>query len=391
MQSNATQWLWQADSWPILTYDAPSLQPAITAARVAQGRLLGKAEAVSASGLSLSPTQHVAWTNDALATSAIEGEFLNLDAVRSSVARRLGIDSSFTAAVPRNIEGLLDVMEDAAANWKSDLTNARLYRWQAALFDGEFSVLRKVRVGAYRTHDEPMQIVSGPIGRETVHYEAPPSSAVPAEMRAFCAWFNQSRKLNAALKMDGIVRAGLAHCWFETIHPFEDGNGRVGRAIIDMALAQDVQMPFRLHGVSTEMRRAQKQYYTALNTAQRSNGDVTPWLLWFLEMYRAACVSTIALIDAALQRAIFWAQHRQVALNARQRKVINKLLEAGAGGFEGGLTSRKYIAMTGAAAATATRDLTELSNANLLTKHGAGRSIYYDLALNGWGWKPASK
>jgi Fic family protein len=187
--------------------------------------------------------------------------------VRSSVARRLGIAPTFIAAVPRNVEGLLDVMEDAAARWDSDLTEERLFRWQAALFPTGYSSLRSVETGRYRTRDEPMQIVSGPVGREVVHYEAPPSAAVRPEMRSFLDWFNGTRQ---SATEDGILRAGVAHVWFESIHPFEDGNGRVGRAIVDMALAQDARQPYRLHGMSIEMRRRQEAYYNVLNQAQRA-------------------------------------------------------------------------------------------------------------------------
>ncbi len=392
MSETTSRWIWQAKNWPEFPYDKQALSTVVSLAHREQGKLMGKAESVGANGLSIA--QRDIWTNEALATSAIEGEALNLDAVRSSVARRLGISSTFAAAVPRNVEGLLDVMEDAAANWNDDLTGERICRWQAALFQDGFASLRTIQTGRYRSHTDPMQIVSGPIGKETVHYEAPPSAAVPAEMGRFLDWFNRSRTQPAAAQMDGLVRAGLAHLWFESIHPFEDGNGRVGRAIVDMALAQDIKLPYRLHGVSAEMRKQQPRYYEALNQASRlgrsngdkPDGDATAWLLWFVDTFRVSCETVGILIDEALARARFWADHKDVPVNERQIKALNKLLEAGPGRFEGGMTARKYQSLTGAAGATATRDLTELAEKGLLIKRGAGRSTYYDLAIAGWGW-----
>jgi Fic family protein len=384
MTAQLAKWIWQATGWPRLVYSYADLGAAVSQARLEQGRLIGKAETVGAGDLSLA--ERDLWSDEALATAAIEGEVLNVDAVRSSVARRLGIISSFVAAVPRNIEVLLDVMEDAAANWNSDLTQERICRWQGALFPAGVSSLRTIQTGRYRSNPEPMQIVSGPLGKETVHYEAPPSSAMRAEMDRFLDWFNRSRTPMAGEYIDGIVRAGLTHVWFESIHPFEDGNGRVGRAIVDMALAQDASRSYRLHGLSAELRRRQQHYYEALNQAQRGDGDVTSWLLWFLDAFRVSCLSSATIIDEAIERARFWAQHKDVALNERQRKALNKMLEAGPGRFEGGMTPRKYHSLTGTTGITATRDLTALADRGLLVRHGAGRSTYYDLAIPGWGW-----
>ena len=386
MNAQAAGWIWQVAAWPRLDYSQAALAPAVSQARLEQGRLIGKAETVGAGDLSLA--QRDLWTDEALATSAIEGEVLNVEAVRSSVARRLGVASFSVAATQRNVEGLLDVMEDAAANWNSDLTEERLRRWQAALFPVGFASLRALQTGRYRSHAEPMQIVSGPTGKQAVHYEAPPASAIRAEMDQFLDWFNRSRTPQADEYIDGIVRAGLAHLWFESIHPFDDGNGRVGRAIIDMALAQDAKRSYRLHGLSAELQRRQQHYYEALNQAQRSDGDVTPWLLWFVDTFRACCQSSATLIDEAIERARFWVQHKAVALNERQRKALNKLLEAGPGRFEGGMTARKYQSLTGATGITATRDLSALASHGLLVRRGAGRSTYYDLAMPGWGWSP---
>ena len=383
MTSPPPNWIWQTSAWPPLSFEVATVAPVLSRARSELGRLLGKAEAVGETEISV--TERDIWTHDALATSAIEGEVLNLDAVRSSVARRLGIATAFTAAVPHNVEGLLDVMEDAANKWNADLTNDRLCAWHAALFPPGHITMRPIDSGKYRSHGEPMQIVSGPIGREKVHYEAPPSSEVPAQMSQFIEWFNKSRTDNAT---DGLVRAASAHLWFESIHPFEDGNGRIGRAIMDMALSQDAGRPFRLHGLSVELRRQQENYYNALNRVQRLQDEPTAWLVWLVDTFRNSCQASSSLLDEALDRARFWSRHKNVDLNQRQRKVLNMMLDAGPGRFTGGMTPRKLQSIAKAAGATATRDLTELVEKGLMVKRGAGRSTHYELALDGWEWHP---
>ena len=374
-------WIWVSPTWPKLTYDPERLAGPLGRARTESGRLLGKAEAIGAVELSL--VQRDVWAGEAMATAAIEGEALELASVRSSVARRLGITPNFATSAPRNVEGLLDVMESAVTDWNSELTEERLCRWQAALFPGGGSALRPIDVGSYRSHADPMRIVSGPIGRESVHYIAPPSAAVRAEMRSFLDWFNQTRETS----LDGVLRAGLSHVWFESIHPFEDGNGRVGRAVVDMALAQDARAATRLHGVAAEMRRRQAEYYGALNHAQRGTGEVTSWLEWFTNVVADSCRASTTMIDEALVRARFWTEHKHASLNERQRKVLNRMLEAGPGRYEGGLTPRKYAGTTNASKATATREIAELVSKGLLVRgKAAGRSTYYNLAIPAWGW-----
>ena len=382
MAPSSQNWIWQTPAWPPLSFDASAVGAVLGKARSEMGRLLGKAEAVGAADMSL--TERDIWTHDALATSAIEGEVLNLDAVRSSVARRLGIGAAFLPAVPHNVEGLLDVMEDAANKWDSDLTKDRLCAWHAALFPPSLITLRPIDSGKFRSAGEPMQIVSGPLGKESVHYEAPPASEVPAQMSQFIDWFNQSRTDKAT---DGLVRVALAHLWFESIHPFDDGNGRIGRAIMDMALSQDAGRAFRLHGLSVELRRQQENYYSALNRVQRVQDEPTVWLVWLIDTLRASCQASSRLVDEALDRARFWSRHKNVALNERQRKVLNKMLDAGPGRFVGGMTPRKLQSITKAASATATRDLTELVDKGLLVRRGAGRSTHYELVLEGWEWQ----
>jgi Fic family protein len=375
-------WIWQSSRWPRVAYDAASMEGAVRAARDAAVRVLAKAEALTPGDRGRA--ERDVWAEDAVATAAIEGESLPLASVRSSVARRLGLPPENLVRVPRPVDGLLDVLENAVAAWDQPLTSQRLCAWQASLFPEGVSGLHTVAVGRFRRDETPMQIVSGPLGRERVHYEAPPGPRVDAEMDGFIAWFNDSRSA-----VDGVLRAGLAHLYFEAIHPFEDGNGRVGRAICDLAFAQDARLPTRLLSVSAEFRRRQREYYDALNAAQRGDGEVTPWLAWFVDAFARACSTTAALIDGALDRSRFWVERRDLPFNARQRKVLGRMLEAGPGGFEGGLTTRKYQGMTGASRATATRDITELVASGVLVRgRAAGRSTYYDLAMPGWAWRP---
>lgn len=383
---DASRWIWNSPTWPKLRYNQDLLIEPLSRARDTAGRLRGKAEAIGADELALVEVE--VWAGNAVATSAIEGEVLEMAAVRSSVASRLGATPALVGPVPRNVEGLLDVMNDAAANWQSELSEQRLISWQAALFPGRRSGLLKVETGSYRTRGDPMQIVSGPVGKEIVHYVAPPCAAVRAEMRNYLDWFNSTKESAA---VDGILRAGLAHLWFESIHPFADGNGRVGRAIIDMAISQDMRLASRIHGLSMELRRRQTDYYAALNHAQRGTGDATDWLVWFTDSFCESCRSSISLIDEALVRAKFWNQHKNIELNARQRKALNRMLASGPGKFDGGMTPRKYIALTKAKYITANRDLVDLVAKQLLVREGAGRSTYYNLTIPGWGWAPARR
>jgi len=377
------RWVWRALSWPKFTFDAARLVRPLALARQEAGALFGAAAAV---GLDeRTELEREVWAKEAVGTAAIEGEVLDLAAVRSSVARRLGLTHR-GPGVPRSVEGLLDVMENAADDWDQPLSQERLCAWQAALFPGGFGI-RHVLVGAYRSSAEPMQIVSEPHGREAVHYEAVPGPAVRAEMQLFVDWFNRREPL------DGLLRAGLAHVWFESIHPFEDGNGRVGRAVVDLALAQDLQRSSRLLGLSAAMRRQQDAYYDALNEAQRGHGDITAWLEWFLNTYVEACRSSALLIRDALARARFWADHRAVALNDMQRRVLGKVLEAGPGQFAGGLTARKYMVIAGTTRVTASRHLADLLEKGLIVRAAgsSGRSTRYDLAIPGWEWRPADR
>ena len=369
-------YIWQQPGWPALNYDSAATGAAVNAARRLQGSVEGRLQAIG-----LRERQQLAaesWASEAVATAAIEGERLDLDAVRSSVCRRLGLEGAKGRRAPRNVEGLLDIMEDAAGNAAAPLTDARLQSWQQALFPTGFSGLNPVLVNAYRTHREPMQIISGPLGREKVHYEAPPSKAVPGEMRRFLKWFN------GAKEPEPLARAALAHLWFETIHPFEDGNGRVGRAIVDLTLARDSGDASRTIRISQQLQDNRDEYYDQLKRAQHAALDVTPWVLWFVSQVRSACERAASIVDLSLAKARFWSTHSDKDLNTRQRKVLNALLDAGPGGFEGGMNTRKYEAMASTSRATASRELVELARLGLVLAVGAGRSTRYYVNLDGW-------
>jgi Fic family protein len=326
-----------------------------------------------------------AWTQEAMATAAIEGEHLDLQAVRSSVARRLGFSDAKGPNAPRHIDGLLDIMDDAVGHAAAPLTHDRLQGWQAALFPTGFSGMRKIGVAAYRQHAEPMQIVSGRPGHEVVHYEAPPSAAVPVDMARLLAW------LEAGAEQENITQAALAHLWFETIHPFEDGNGRVGRVLIDLVLARDAGEASRLIRISQQLLDQREAYYAALAQAQHGSLAVTDWVVWFVSQVKVACEQASTVIDRSLAKARFWSEHRDKDLNARQRKVVNTLLDAGAGGFEGGMSTQKYGSLAATSRATASRELIELAALGLLCTAGAGRSTRYYIHLAGWMPPPSAQ
>jgi Fic family protein len=279
--------------------------------------------------------------------------------------------------VPRDVEGLLDVMEDAVGRSADPLTHERLCAWQASMFPDGRSGLRRITVGAYRAHEEPMQIVSGPQGREKVHYEAPPSRQVPAEMELFLRWFN------GTLGRDPLVVAAMAHLWFESIHPFEDGNGRVGRSIIDLVLAREMGPSSRMIRMSQQLLKVRETYYEQLQESRTV--DVTRWVVWFLQQVCESCIDAGKVIDLTLAKSRFWTQHRAANLTSRQRKVVNVLLDAGPGGFTGGMSTRKYESIGATSRATASRELQQLEELGFLRRVGAGRSTRYYIAIDGWG------
>lgn len=376
MNARPAAYIWQHPDWPELRCDRARVGEALSAARRAQGLVEGKLAALGfEQRLELAAE---AWSQEAVATSAIEGEQLDLAAVRSSVARRLGVGPKDGPLAPRNVEGLLDIMDDAVRRCHEALTPQRLHAWHAALFPTGYSGMTKIRVGGWRAHREPMQIVSGRLGRETVHYEAPPSARVPDEMDRLLQWFNMDTE------PDTLVRAALAHLRFETIHPYEDGNGRLGRVLVDLLLARDSGETSRLFRTSQRLLDRRRDYYAQLERSQRGGPDVTDWVCWFVEQMTAACLNASTVVDLTLLKARFWLEHGSRNLNERQRKVMNLLLDAGPGGFEGGMSTRKYEHITGASRATSSRELVDLEALGLLRHLGAGRSTRYEVNLPGW-------
>jgi Fic family protein len=375
------RYIWQRTDWPRLHFDLPAASTALLRARERQGQVRGMARAIGWPEMSL--VEREVWTNEAVATAAIEGETLELAAVRSSVRRHLG--EADTGPSSRHVDGLVEIMQDAAEGFADPLDADRLCRWQSALFPGGTTGIRRLAVGRFRDHTDPMQIVSGLPGREVVHYTAPPSEQVPAEMQAFLDWFAASTPVpGETAALDGIARAALAHLWFETIHPFEDGNGRVGRALADMALAQDLGASTRLYSLSRQLLADRRGYYDALATAQRGSTDVTGFVIWFANAFGLACLRSMDLVQATIEKSRFWSTHAQLDLNERQRQLVRRLLDAGDGGFLGGLNVEKYLKMGRVSKATATRDLSDLVQRGLLHTAGQGKALRYYLSVPTW-------
>jgi len=373
--------MWQQSNWPGLTFDPGAAAPALAQARRMQGEVDGKARAIG-----IQHTEEIAreiLTQEVIATSAIEGEKLDPSAVRSSVMRRLGLADA--GPHNRNVDALVEVIDDAATHFQQPLDHDRLQRWHSALFPGGTSGIHRIAVGRYRDHEDPMQIVSGTRGNEKVHYEAPPSHRVRAEMDRFVQWFAATAPVaGRPPAMDGLARAAIAHVWFETIHPFEDGNGRIGRAISDMAIAQDRGSKTRLYSLSRQLLESHGAYYQALSDAQHGVGDVTAWVTWFAGQISSACARTSEVIEGAIQKTRYWSEHAAITLNQRQRKVLQRLLDDGDGGFLGGLNAEKYMKVTGTSKATATRDLSDLLGHGLLWTQGQGKALRYYINMPGW-------
>jgi Fic family protein len=365
------RWIWQRPGWPEFTWDAAAITSTLSQSRRVQGELAGVARLLDLK-LGLSAQLEVL-TLEGLTTSAIEGEKLDPNELRSSIARRLGLPTAGLPRRTRSVEGLVEVLLDATQRYAQPLTLKRLCAWQAALFPTGRSGLREIRVGKLRGK-APMQIVSEPVGHERVHYEAPPRDHLDHEMRMFLEWFNRP-----PAKLDTLLRAGLVHAWFEIVHPFEDGNGRVGRALLDMALAQDERRSTRLYSMSAQFMKKRDEYYGALERTSGGDLDVTPWLVWFLEQVEGAIRSSESIVHAVLQKTRFWMRHSQSGLNERQLKALNRMLDAEPSGFAGGMTNKKYANLTRASPATAQRDLADLVTKGCLVLIGSGRGVRYEL------------
>lgn len=366
-------YIWQEKEWPHFTWRSDVLLAALSRCNFRRGQLLGR---VATLGMEMGrEAQAEVLAAEVMQTSAIEGRLLSPASVRSSVARRLGLPDAGLSRQDRYAEGLVDVLLDATLHHDRPLTVQRLHGWQAALFPTGYSGLHRIAAGAFRS-GAVMQVISGPIGREKIHFEAPPASAVEGDILQFLDWWRESRGT-----MDGILRAAVAGFWFVTIHPYEDGNGRLARAITDMALAQDEEQGMRFYSLSAQIMEERDGYYDILEASQKGGLDITAWLAWFFGCFERAVAGSDLLIGKVLHKAVFWERHRHVPLTDRQRKVVNRLLDAGPGGFSGGLTTRKYAGMTRASRATSYREISDLLGKGILAQNpGKGRSVSYDLA-----------
>ena len=359
----------QQYEWPGLRWRGEELADSLAEVRYRQGRLLGRMESL---GFALRQTAMLdTLTGDVVKSSEIEGEILDAGEVRSSIAWRLGIDAGGIPSADRNVEGIVALMLDATQNYADPLTDERLFGWHADLFPTGRSAGKQITVGGWRDDAYgKMQVVSGPIGKERVHYEAPAADRVVGEMRTFLDWFN------APSDTDVVLKAGLSHLWFVTIHPFDDGNGRIARAISDMALARSDDTPQRFYSMSSQIRRERRAYYDVLERTQKETMDVTAWMAWFVGCLGRSIESAEATLDATLHKARFWERIAGVAVNERQRKVIARLLD----GFEGKLTTAKWAKLAKCSRDTALRDITGLVERGVLARNpGGGRSTSYRL------------
>lgn len=391
MNSGDYQYIWQSKDWPNWHFDLAALAGPMAEVSRAQGLLMGRLADV---GMALRDQASLAaLTEDVVKTSEIEGEQLNVESVRSSIARRLGVDIGALAPVDRHVEGVVEMVLDATANCQAPVTRERLFGWHAALFPTGYSGLAKIKVGSWRDDASgPMQVVSGPIGRQRVHFEAPPADRLEAETGRFLDW------LNGASNEPPLIKAGLGHLWFVTLHPFDDGNGRIARAIGDLLLARADGSPQRFYSLSAQIQHERKAYYDILEQTQKNlpganfraspeggrhrdvpdnrSMDVTEWLAWFLDTLHRAVDQAQHTLDAVLTKTRFWQRWATTPLNERQVKLLNKLLD----GFEGKLTSSKWAAIAKCSPDTALRDINDLLARGVLRKSDAGgRSTSYEL------------
>jgi Fic family protein len=370
MNSGDSPYIWQSADWPHWRFDLAALAHRLAEVSRAQGLLLGR---LADAGLALRDQATVAaLTDDVVTSSAIEGETLDPASVRSSIARRLGVDIGALAPVDRHVEGVVEMVLDATTRCAEPLTAERLFGWHAALFPTGYSGMARIRVGAWRDDASgPMQVASGPLHRRTVHYEAPPADRLPAEMTRFLDWANADGDEPALLK------AGLAHLWFVTVHPFEDGNGRIARALGDLFLARADGSPQRFYSLSAQIQRTRRDYYSVLERTQKASLDVTAWLAWFLDTLHHAVTDASGALAGVLYKARFWHRWATTPMNARQVTLLNRLLD----GFEGKLTSSKWATIAQCSPDTALRDITELIAIGVLRRTpGGGRSTGYELA-----------
>ncbi|MCK9288453.1 MAG: Fic family protein [Sphaerochaetaceae bacterium] len=361
-------YIYQRKNWTAFKWNNDTLLPLLANVRHLQGRLLGQMESLGSKFQEEALLSTL--TLDVLKSNEIEGEVLNKDQVRSSIARRLGLAVSGLVDIPRNVDGVVEMMLDATQHYMKPLTTERVYGWHAALFPTGYSGMYKIEAGKYRSGD--MQVVSGAMGKERVHYEAPKADVLEVEMKRFLNWFNNESET------DPVLKAAVAHFWFVTIHPFDDGNGRIARTITDMQLARSDGSPQRFYSMSNQILTERKRYYNLLEQTQRGDGDITAWLEWFLRCLENALVNSRVILESVLAKAKFWERHSQISLNDRQRLMLNKLLDD----FEGKLTSSKWAKIARCSQDTAIRDIQDLINKGILRKEAeGGRSTNYELQI----------
>jgi len=362
-------YIYQQNQWPTFKWNSDEFIGLLSEARHLQGKLFGKMESL---GFDLRNEAFLdTLTLDVLKSSEIEGEFLNPDQVRSSVARKLGMEIAGSVESDRDVDGVVEMMLDATQNCFKPLTKERLFDWHAALFPTGRSGMSKITVADWRKDTTgPMQVVSGAMGKEKVHFQAPDSSRVANEMNVFLDWFNNN------IENDLVLKAAIAHLWFVTIHPFDDGNGRIARALTDMLLAQSDKSTQRFYSMSAQIRLERKQYYEILEKIQKGNLDITEWIKWFLNCLINSLKSTDIVLNRVLYKAEFWRKHSNTIINERQKKLLNKILD----GFEGKLTSSKWAKIAKCSKDTAIRDINDLISKDILKKEeGGGRSTSYEL------------
>lgn len=364
---------WEQPDWPFFKYDLRSVEDVLFQFAVETGDVTGMLRALPQDVAQETITQML--ISEAIKTSAIEGEYFSRQDVMSSVKNRLGFNVTPDNIKDKRAQGAGELVVDVRNSFAEPLTEEKLFEWHRTLLKQS----RHLTTGAWRTGDEPMQVISGTIGRETVHYEAPPSSKVPEEMQRFIQWFNDTAPGGNQEIRNAPVRSAIAHLYFETIHPFEDGNGRIGRAIAEKALSQTIGRPVLL-SLSATIEKNKKAYYAALSSTQKAGNEITQWVTYFCETVLQAQLDAKELIEITLKKTRFFDQYK-TTLNERQLKVVSKMLDALPEGFEGGMTAKKYMSITRASKATATRDLQELTELGVISPEGGGRSVHYNLNI----------
>lgn len=366
--TRANIYIWQQPDWPHFTWDSTAFSQSLAMVNMLRGKLLGRISMFGLEAQSESVLNSV--SEEIIHSAQIEGEILNCDSVRSSVAKQLGLKYEGLPTADHYVEGVVQVMVDAITQYAAPLSDQRLFAWHAALFPMGRSGLYKIDVGQWRRGEEPMQVVSGVMGHETVHYEAPPSDDVPYMMQEFLTWVNASQSI------DPVVKAAIAHLWFVSIHPFDDGNGRICRTITELLLSQADQTSQRYYSLSTEILTHRKDYYVQLERAQHGGADVTQWISWFLHTLQQALQTALLKTENVVRKVKFWQEHRLTPINNRQRKVVNMLFD----GFEGKLTSSKWYKINRCSQDTATRDINDLIKKGILQPAAeGGRSTSYTL------------